>query len=766
MLSKIIRFFKPVGRLFYRNKFYFYRQLEGLDCAPACLKMILKFYKKEISLSALRDICLTNKLGTSIYTFIRGAKILGLESAAIEISINKLRKSYLFPCVLHWNKNHFIVLYGVNVRKPTSFNKFFSKRDKWLIADPGFGMIELSEDDFLRKWTDNTGVGLAIIFEPSENFEAIFNENSKEPKQTTSYISEIRKVLIKNKKELLFVFFGMILSSLVYLSFPLLTQRLVDIGINYHSFNYIQLILLFQLGLFLSVIIIGGIGSLILLYVGARIEINLTYDFLTKIMKLPLFFFESKVAGDLMQRINDNSRIQFFIKNQLLEFVIAITNFIALTVLIINYNFSLFVVFITGSFIAFFWGLYFIKKRELLDYRRFDINTENSDNLIETIISMAEIKLNSAEEIKRSTWQKIQLKLFDVNSKIALTQQYQTSGTTAINQLKNITITFLAATQVLNGTLSLGEMVSLSFIIGQLSLPLSQIISFFQYFQEAKISFTRLAEIQNRDNEDKIQLSTEETNTLLTTIKTFDNITINNLSFSYSEDHNDLLFENLSLSLERGKITAIVGASGSGKTTLLKLLLKYYEPLDGEIKVGQHNLLEIPTSLWRKQCGVVQQEGHVFSDTVENNIAISDKEIDRVRLINAAKMACIDSTIDSLPMKYSTKIGNSGIGLSTGQKQRILIARAIYKNPSILLLDEATSALDSTNEKEIQNHLDNFFQYKTVLIIAHRLSTVKNADKIIVLDAGKIVETGTHVELVANRDIYYRLVENQLELGN
>ncbi|MDR3694229.1 peptidase domain-containing ABC transporter [Mucilaginibacter sp.] len=746
------------------NRFKFYRQLESLDCAPACLKMIAGFYGKKLSLNYLREVCKTNKLGTSIYSLTSGAERIGLETMAIELEPSKITSELPLPCVLLFNGKHFVILTRVN-DKLNRRKYSFRKNTSYTIADPGFGVITINEAELNKKWACNEDKGVCIFFEPDDDFNTKNENASINGDSSKNYIGSFKKIIKNYRGGLFQVLFGMVLSSLLSLAFPLLTQRIVDVGIHFKSFQFIKLIFLFQIGFFISMMVIDVIKSWILLHIGAKIELNLTYDFLSKIMKLPLYFFDVKVAADLMQRISDNSRIQAFIKNQLLDFVVSIATFISLTVLMLHYNLKIYLVYLTVTTCSVTWALAFIRKREILDYRRFDATTEITDNIIETIVAMPEIRINNAEQIKKNRWENIQIKLFDINRRILALQQYQNSGTAALNTFKNLLITFLSAQQVIAGNLTLGEMLSISAITGQLNVPVNQMIGFAQYLQDAKISFARLSEIQSKNDED-YKLPVGVADDFPDVIDSFDSIKINDLSFSYIESEDDLLFKNLNLEIPKGKVTAIVGLSGSGKTTLVKLLLKFYEPLSGSIKIGNTNLYDIPSDLWRSYCGVVMQEGHVFSDSVESNIAMSTEDIDRPRMLNAARIACADSFIHALPMQYATKIGSAGTGLSTGQKQRILIARAVYKNPKILIFDEATSSLDATNERSIHENLDSFFKNKTVIIIAHRLSTVRSADKIIVMENGKIQEQDTHENLIVSKGSYYQLVKNQLELGN
>lgn len=742
-----------------KRKFKFVRQLESLDCAPACLKMICENYGYLISLDYLRDLCKTNKLGTSIFTLTTGAHQVGLDTVTAQMTPEAFSKDMPFPAVLLWDKSHFVVLEDIFYATSKGDYHGRSEAYKYLIVDPSFGKLKIGADDFKRKWVGDSGEGIIVFFEPSETFGQQVTGKATDDSQK-KYFKTLLKIIFKYKISLLLILLGMVLSSLISLSLPVLTQRLVDIGVKFKSTQFVKLILVFQLGLFVSTLFVENIKSWILLHLGTKIEFHLTFDFLSKLMKLPLFFFDMKVASDLILRISDNSRIQSFIKEKLLDFIISIGNLLTLSWLVYKYNGQIFTIYLTISLLTILCSLIFLKQREILDYKRFNVNSENNDNLIETIVGMPEIKLNGAEAVKMNKWQKVQLKLFEVNTRILRLQQYQSSTFTSLNQFKNIIITFLAAQHVINGSLTLGQMIGLSFIMGQLNIPLMQLSGFIQYYQDARISFMRLAEIQVKKDENADADSAIQAIDL----SGYD-IEVKNLDFSYYDSRDSLLFDNLSLRIPRGKITALVGTSGSGKTTLMKLLLKFYTPLQGSIKVGPHDMTRIMADRWRSNCGIVLQDGHIFNETVEHNISFGSESIDYDRLRFAARLSCVDKFIHSLPLGYSTKIGSGGLGLSTGQKQRILIARAIYKNPHILFFDEATSSLDSNNEKEIHENLELFLKDRTVLIIAHRLSTVKNADNIIVLENGKIIEQGTHQCLISAKGAYFNLVKNQLQLG-
>ncbi|PLK46108.1 peptidase domain-containing ABC transporter [Emticicia sp. TH156] len=757
-MRKILNYLKFASK----NKLRFTRQLESLDCGPTCLKMIAGYHGRDISLDYLRRVCKTAKLGTSLKGMSEGARMINMESMSLELSLPDLKKLASYPCVLFWRKSHFVILQGI-IPKQSFFFKLFSTEEKFIIADPSFGIIKLGLPDFTNNWCkEANGNGIALFFEPNENFA-----DDKEPEipanNPQSYTNKVWELVSQYKFGLLKVFIGMILSGALILTFPLLTQKLIDVGIHYKSPAYIELILLTQLFIFIGASVIDSIKSWILLFIGTKIEINLTSRFLSKIMKLPMFYFDSKLAGDLMQRISDNNRIELFIKTYLLEFIISSINLLVLMGILIFYDLKVFYVYLFGTVLSVGWIAVFMRKRELLDYRRFDIASEGTDNLIETIVSMPEIKLNNAQNEKKKSWEKIQIRMFDINIRILSVQQYQNIGNNVIVQIKNVLVTFLIANYVVEGTMTLGVMLGVSVILGQLTGPFNQIVSFFQFYQDSRISFSRLGEIHKREEEDANK------DVLRKEVAPAD-IVIKNLKFSYTESYDDLIFDNLNLSIPKGQTTAIVGTSGSGKTTLLKLLMKFYQPLEGEILIGGFPLSRIDSDYWRSKCGAVLQEGYIFSETVANNITMRNADAynsDQLAKIKyTTDLTNITDFVESLPMGFKTKIGGNGIGISTGQKQRILIARALYKNPEILFLDEATSSLDAKNEKVIIENLNSFFTNKTVVVVAHRLSTVKNAHNIVVLETGKIIEQGTHEELIKQKGTYYQLIKNQLELGD
>lgn len=717
-----------------------------MDCGPTCLRMISKYYGKSLTLQQLRSLSKTTREGSSLLGISEAAEKIGFRTLGIKVTYEKLVDDAPLPCIAHWNQNHFVVIYKI-------------KKDVIYIADPGHGLLKYKKDEFLKSWQSDHHEGILLLLEPTPEFT---QEDSLPGKtEARKGFAFLFQYLFKYKKLLIQLIIGLVAGSILQLIFPFLTQSIVDIGVQNNDVNFIYLILFAQLMLFIGRTTIEIIRSWILMHISSRINISLVSDFFVKLMKLPISFFDVKMTGDIMQRITDHHRIETFLTSSTLNVLFSFVNLIVFSFVLAFYSMTIFSVFFIGSALYFIWILFFLKQRADLDYKRFNQNSQNQSKVMELITGMQEIKLHNAERQKRWQWENIQVRLFKINIKGLSLEQTQNAGSGLINELKNILITFLSAKLVIDGQITLGMMLSISYIIGQLNSPIIQLVSFTQSLQDARLSLERLSEIHNKEDEEAplqedpiIELSSQAP------------IFLKNISFQYTGVYGDMVLKDLDLLIPANKITAIVGSSGSGKTTLMKLLLKFYEPVTGEIKVADQNLSAISAKTWRNVCGVVMQEGFIFSDTIANNIAIGAEEIDKQRLQTACSVANIKDHIESLPLGYNTKIGMDGVGLSTGQKQRILIARAVYKNPDYLFFDEATSALDATNEKIIMNNLDQFFKGKTVVVIAHRLSTVKNADQIIVLDKGKIVELGNHSELTTLRGSYYELVKNQLELGN
>lgn len=726
-------------------KFPFFKQLDAMDCGPSCLRMIAAFYGKSYSLQKLRELAHISREGVSLLGLSDSAEAIGFRTIGARITLEQLAEAPK-PCVVHWDQDHFVVVY--NYQKGIIY-----------VADPAFGLVKYTEAEFKKHWlaTVKHGEqkGICLLFDPTPRFFDLESEDLSRGnfRFLLKYLKPHRKLVIQ-------LILGFVVGSIIQLIFPFLTQSIVDVGINTQDIGFIYLVLAAQMMLFISRMTVDFIRSWILLHISTRINISIISDFLIKLMKMPLGFFDTKMIGDLLQRIGDHKRIERFLTSQSLQVVFSVFNIFIFSIVLIFYNLIIFFVFLLGSAIYIGWVFLFLRKRRELDFKRFAQLSDNQSKLIQLINGMQEIKLNNYERQKRWEWERIQARLFKVNVSSLSLQQYQQAGSVFINETKNIVITILAATAVVNGQMTLGMMLAVQYIIGQMNSPLDQMIEFMQVSQDAKISLERLSEIHNHQDEEQNQQGK------LADLPQNADLRISELMFQYEGPHSPKVLNNLNLTIPRGKVTAIVGTSGSGKTTLVKLLLGFYPPVAGTLKIGDSDLSAFQQHWWRAKCGAVMQDGFIFSDTIANNIGIGDSEIDKEKLNYAVRMANIQEFIEALPLNYNTKIGQEGVGLSQGQKQRILIARAIYKNPEFIFFDEATNALDANNEKVILENLDEFFKGKTVVVVAHRLSTVKNAHQIIVLDKGVIVETGSHEELTAKQGAYFNLVKNQLELGS
>ena len=722
-----------------------------MDCGPACLTMIAAHYGRHYTLDHLREQCFIGREGVSLLGISKAAEQIGFRTVGGRLTFDKLAEKALLPCVVHWNQEHFVVVYAIRKKK---------KEYTVSVADPGKGLVTYSREAFCRHWistcTGGEEKGIALLLEPTQ----LFYEQEGDRLPSENRIRFLWKYLIKYKRFFGQLMLGLFIGSLLQLIFPFLTQAIVDTGIQGKDIGFIWLVLIAQMVLLFSRTAIDFIRRKILLHISTRINVSLISDFFIKLMKLPMKFFDTKLTGDLLQRIEDHRRIENFLTNQTISIVFSVFTFMIFSIVLFVYHLPIFTVFIAGSILYGLWIRIFLKKRRLLDYKMFEQQGMNRNVVYQLITGMQEIKLQGCEQRKRWEWEDVQADLFDVNMQSLNLRQNQEAGGIFINELKNILVTVLAATAVINGSLTLGMMLSIQYIIGQLNSPVEQLMSFIYQWQDVSISLDRMNEIHTQQNDEGTGRSITA---LPRDVET--DIHIRNVCFRYDGARPDYVLKGIDLHIPQGKVTAIVGASGSGKTTLIKLLLGYYMPNEGELLVGGENLSQFNPAWWRTQCGAVMQEGYLFSDTIARNIAVSDDEIDTDRLRHAAQTAHIAEYIEGLPLGYNTKIGQDGQGVSQGQRQRILIARVVYKNPPFVFLDEATNALDANNERAIVENLSEFYKGKTVVVVAHRLSTVKHADRIVVLEGGRIAETGTHAELTTRKGRYYELVRNQLELG-
>ena len=725
--------------------FPFYKQLDAMDCGPSCLRMIARYYGKHFTLQTLRDKSHLTREGVSMLGIAKAAEEIGLQTMGVSLTWERLSDEAPMPVIVHWQQNHFVVVYKI-------------RKDKVYVSDPAFGHAVYTREEFLKSWIstrqEGEAKGSVLLLQPTPDF---LNQEDEPVKK--SGFRYLLRYLAPYRRYVYHLLLGLILGSIIQFLLPFLFQSIVDFGISNQDLNFIYLVLLFQFVLILSQMGIDFIRRWILLHLGTRVNISLISDFLSKLMKLPVGFFDTKLTGDILQRIGDHRRIETFLTTSSLTILFSMVNLVVFAIIMAIYSLKILLIFLAGAILYFLWISIFMKRRRTLDQKYFTKMAQNQSKLIQIIHGIREIKLNNAERSSQWEWKDIQAGVFRVNMRTLSLNQYQEAGGVFINETKNILINVIAAVAVVNGSLSLGTLLAISYILGQLNGPIEQMISFMHKAQDAKISLERLGEIH--ESEDEYQRETG-----VTLLPNIEKITIKDLEFSYPGALQRNVLEGINMTLKKDTVTALVGVSGSGKSTLVKLLLGFYPPAKGDIRAGDMNIQMMSPDLWRKQCGAVMQDGFIFSDSIARNIAMGEQDINTDQLLYAARMACMDDFIDRLPLGYNTVIGQEGLTLSGGEEQRVLIARAIYKNPGFFFLDEGTSALDANNERRIMENLQLVFRGKTVLIVAHRLSTVKNADQIIVLDQGRIVEEGKHNSLIAKKGHYFNLVRNQLELGN
>ena len=728
----------------FNKKFSHFRQFDQMDCGPACVRMLAKHYGKDYPLSYLRTLSYLTREGVSVAGIRNALTQIGMKSASFNVPLEQLRKKCLLPAILHWNQNHFVVLYDVKWNK-------WHKEWYYSVADPAFGKHTYSEIEFSQYWI-NGDTGILIATEPTEDFY------TKPPiKEKHSLIHFAQKYIWPFKHEMVQLSLGLLSGIILSLVTPFLTQAMVDDGIEQHNMGIITAILLTQLFLFFGSFTMELISNWVTLYMTTRININILNDYLSKLLKLPMTFFETKSVGDYHQRIGDHSRLQKFTTQATLQTLFSFVTGIFLLVVIGYYSIYILLLYLILTGASTLWMSYFWKKRKSLDYETFKVSSKNHTKLYEMLNGIVDIKLNTYGDFKIKEWHGMQEEQFKISQKSLRLGQIQNTGYSLIGQIRNLVVTFWIASEVVKGNLTLGMMMSISNIIGQINGPLSQLIGFLQGFQDAKISLERSEEVYLCNDEDDKQLENIPADTP-------QDIIINHLTFRYTGSFGKVVLDDISFTIPAGKMTAIVGESGSGKTTLMKLLLKFYSPCKGQIMLGENNLEKYKAESIRQSTGIVMQDNFIFSDTIMNNI-IFGEEYDEERLQHALKMACLNNYIANLPLGIHTRIGADGNGVSGGEKQRIMIARAIYKQPLYMMLDEATSSLDAENERLITDNINECFKNRTLIVIAHRLSTVKNADNIIVLRHGKVVECGVHSYLVNKKGYYYELVKNQLDLA-
>lgn len=750
-------------------KFPHYKQLDAMDCGPTCLRMVAKYYGKSYSLQYLRSQSYLTREGVSMLGISEAAENIGFRTRGYRLTWEELRDEVPLPCIVHWKQRHFVVVYAIKKKPPPGLPANWRIRRKRAggkggaivhVADPALGkLLTYTKDEFLNCWlstkTEGKKEGAALLLEPTPDFYKHEDEEKGKLKfmYLLGYLRPYQKYIIQ-------LALGMLTGSIISMIFPFLTQSVVDYGIANSDLAFIFMVLVAQMVLTFGQTANSLIRSWIMLHVTTRVSISLITDFLIKLIKLPIAFFDVKMIGDVMQRIQDHNRIQSFLTKSLIDILFAVLTLVIYAFIMASYHLGILGIFFIGSVLYVGWVLLFLKKRREIDYKRFQQSSANKNNLVQLVHGMQEIKLNACEKQKRWEWESIQARLYRVSIKGLALNQNQQIGATFINQAKDLFISFLSAKAVVTGDMTLGMMMAVQYIIGQLNAPIQQFIGFTQQAQDAKISLERLGEIHDREDEEKPE------DGKIRDIPPNADIELKNVMFQYEGPHSEKVLRKINLKIPANKVTAIVGTSGSGKTTLIKLLLGFYEPVKGKIMLNATELKRYSETNWRKRCGVVMQEGYIFSDSIAGNIGVMDDLPDAEKTEQSVNTANIADFIDTLPLRYNTQIGIQGHGLSAGQKQRILIARAVYKNPDYIFFDEATNALDAKNERVIMENLDRFFQGRTVVVVAHRLSTVKKADQIVVLEKGQIVEKGTHKELVAKRGAYYHLVKDQLELGN
>ncbi|WP_028665877.1 peptidase domain-containing ABC transporter [Runella zeae] len=741
--------------------FSVYRQLDQMDCGPTCLRMVAKHYGRSFSLQTLREKSQINRDGVSLLGIAEAAENIGFRTMATQLPFEVLAQEVPLPCIVHWQQNHFVIVYEITgAGKSNQPAWLWGERRKTVrVADPAKGSVDYSVEEFCQNWATNSpngnSNGIVLLLEPTPAFY-----QQEDEKTGALGLRQLGSYLIQYHRLIAQVLLGLLVSSGIQLIYPMLTQSLVDIGVNTGNLPFVYTLLAAMTFLLISRQIIEAIRGRIMLHISTRLNLSILSDFLNKLMRLPNSFFETKRLGDILQRIGDHQRIESLLTGQALTILFSFIDLLLLSCVLAYYHLTIFTIFMVGNIFYVGWVFLFMRQRRKIDFKSFELASKDHNKIVQMISGVQDIKLAGAERFFRWDWERLQARIFHLQVRTLSLGQFQQTGTFTILQGISLVILFMSAKAVIDGELTFGTMLAIQSITGQLSGPIGQLVGFAHSWQDAKISLERLNEIHTLEDEDPVERPK------MNYLPEQRALELQQLSFSYPGMADRKVLNGINLTIPANKTTAIVGMSGSGKTTLLKLLLKFYEPTEGTIQVGESRLRDMSHEMWRSNCGVVMQEGFIFSDTIAANIALGEEHFDQSRLRNAMRAANIIDFVDALPLGYNTKIGAEGNGLSQGQKQRLLIARAIYKNPQFLFFDEATNALDANNEAAVMHALNDFFKGRTVVVVAHRLSTVKNADQIVVLDAGRIVEVGSHSQLIAQHGAYWKLVKNQLELDS
>lgn len=727
-------------------------QHDSMQCGAACLLSVCHFYGRSgMSLEQMTEMCGVGRDGVSIYDLNKAARRLGFETLCAKLTLSDLLDITL-PCILFWNASHFVVL-------------FEARGGRYVIGDPALGVVERSEAEVSQAWLaadDDDGVlrGVVLGLSPTDDFSC-GGDCGVQSLSLRKSLPSLWTYVRPHRWCIAQLAAGLAFGCVVQLILPFLSQAVVDVGVGLRDVGSLWTLVIAQMALMLGRAAAGFVRSWILLRIGTRVNIAMVSDFLAKLMRLPMTFFDKKLTGDILQRMGDYSRVRDFFTSQALDALFALSSVAVFAFVLGCYSLRLFAVFLVGSLAHAAWLSFFMRRRRVLDYELFRRQALCSNKTLECVSSLHEVKLQGCGARRRAEWEASQEALVSTQAQSLALSQRQEAGSVVIAEGKNIVMTLCSATAVMSGDMTMGMMLATQFIAGQLVSPIERLTRFAYAAQDVRVSLERILSVSRMPDED------DGRNASPVDVDWRLGVEFRHVSFAYSPSEcGHPAVDDVSLYFPSGKVTAIVGASGSGKSTLIKLLLGFFEPQEGDVSVGGVELSSLPMEWWRGQCGIVMQDGVIFSDSVARNIAMADDEPDMRRVREAARLACADGFISDLHAAFETKIGAEGQQLSKGQAQRILLARAVYRNPSLLILDEATNSLDTVSERRIVDNLASFCAGRTTIVIAHRLSTVRNADNIIVMSGGRVVERGTHNELAKLHGYYYELIKNQLDIDS